>query len=141
NIVSGLDPESLPGWRRTGSATEAPNLHVWLDDALRGLVPIQDVEFLDDNANGVVGGLLEDFDICGNHVAANRGIAVLFGRRVSLEKNRLIAGSGAVQLNYAFDCAICRNQIVVARDSFTQAPPDSIRDAFTARGRTGKLAV
>ena len=141
NIVSGLDPESLPAWRRTGSATEAPNLHVWLDDALRSLVPTQDVEFLDDNASGVVGGLLEDFDICGNHIAANRGVAVLFGRRVSLEKNRLIAGSGAVQLNYAFDCAVCRNQIVVARDSFTQAPPDSIRDAFTARGRTGKLAV
>lgn len=141
NVVSGLDPESLPGWRRSGSATEAPDLHVWLDDALGGLVPVQDVEFLDDNASGLIGGLLEDFDFSRNHVAANQSVAVLFARRLSVEGNRLLAGSGAVRLGYAFDCSIRGNLIVVSADSFKPAPADTLREAIASRVRTGKLGV
>jgi hypothetical protein len=143
NIVTSLDSERLGPWRRAAAKeiTSAADLHRWLEDALAQLVPVDSLEGLEGRAIGLQACLLEDFDICGNHVAAYRGIRVSFARQVTASANRVLTAETAVLLGHAFACAMRRNRISVAPLEHEAEPPVDIQDALRLRIHTGRVAI
>lgn len=143
NVVTGLDSERLDPWRRAAGkeVTSPADLHRWVEDALAQLAPVDSLAGLEGRAVGLQACLLENFDISGNHIAALHGIRVSFARQVTASANRVLTAGTAVLLGYAFECAMQRNRISVARLEDEPAPPVSIEEALRLRIHTGAVAI